>query len=285
MQAYFFTKAFGTQFIPMTAQGNPSGVARPISWSATAIAHHAVLADSLFALVQIAIGLGIAWRPTLKFALAASIAWALGVWWIGEGLGGVLSGAANPVNGAPGAVIIYALLAVLLWPSDRQGRRPAFVAARAVGAPIAKVLWFVLWTSLSYFAVEGANRSPQGLHDLIYGLASGEPSWLASLDLHAASLVDHKGFVISVALGVLLAAVAVGVYLPAPARNGVLVLAIVLSLAFWVIGENFGTLFTSGGTDVNSGPLLVLLSIAYWGRPTKPVDHRDERVAFRSGRT
>ena len=274
-----------TQLIPMTAQGNPSGIARPIIGPPSAIAHHAVLADSLFALVQIAIGLGIAWRPTLKFALAASIAWALGVWWIGEGLGGVLSGAANPVNGAPGAVIIYALLAVLLWPSDRQGQRPSFIAARAVGAPIAKVLWFVLWASLSYFAVEGANRSSQGLHDLIYGLASGEPSWLASLDLHAASLVDHKGFVISVALGVLLAAVAVGVYLPAPARNGVLVLAIVLSLAFWVIGENFGTLFTSGGTDVNSGPLLVLLSIAYWGRPTEPVDHRDERVAFRSGRT
>ena len=64
-----------------------------------------------------------------------------------------------------------------------------------------------------------------------------------------------------------------------------MLLAIGLSLAFWVIGENFGTLFTSGGTDVNSGPLLVLLSIAYWGARPKPVDDLDARVAFRSGRT
>ena len=176
----------------------------------------------------------------------------------------------EPCQRCPWCGDIYALLAVLLWPSDRQGQRASFTAARAVGAPIAKGLWFVLWASLWYFAVEGANRSSQGLHDLVYGLASGEPSWLASLDLHAASLVDHKGSVISVALGVLLAAVAVGVYLPAPARNGVLVSAILLSLAFWVIGEDFGTLFTSGGTDVNSGPLLVLLSVAYWDRTTEP---------------
>ena len=41
---------------------------------------------------------GIAWRPTLRLALGASIMWALGVWWLGEGLGGVLSGAAGPAN-------------------------------------------------------------------------------------------------------------------------------------------------------------------------------------------
>jgi hypothetical protein len=49
------------------------------------------------------------------------IAWSLGVWWFGEGLGMVLTGDTSPVNGAPGAVILYALLAVLLWPADRGG--------------------------------------------------------------------------------------------------------------------------------------------------------------------
>jgi hypothetical protein len=75
------------------------------------------------------LGLGIAWRPTVKLALGASVAWALGVWWFGEGLGGVLAGTASPVNGAPGAVLLYALLAVLLWPADRDPDAP-FVAAR-----------------------------------------------------------------------------------------------------------------------------------------------------------
>ena len=99
LQTYFFTKAFGGQFIPAVAAGNPSFIAKPITWAGAQIDHHAVLADSLFALVQIAIGFGIAWRPTRKYALGASIVWAIGVWWLGEGLGGVLNGVADPVNG------------------------------------------------------------------------------------------------------------------------------------------------------------------------------------------
>ena len=129
------------------------------------IAHHAVLADSAFALVQIAIGLGIAWRPTLKVALGGSILWSLGVWWVGEGFGGIFSGTADPVTGAPGAVLVYALLAVLLWPREHAELDRPFPAAIAIGARGARVLWLVLWGSLSYFAVAGANSSAQGLHD------------------------------------------------------------------------------------------------------------------------
>jgi len=36
------------------------------------------------------------------------VAWALGVWWFGEGLGGVLAGTASPVSGAPGPVLLGA---------------------------------------------------------------------------------------------------------------------------------------------------------------------------------
>jgi len=264
LQAYFFTKAFGTQFIPAVAQGNPSIIARPINWSGATIAHHALVADAMFAVIQIAIGFGIAWRPTLKVALGTSIAWALGVWWMGEGLGGVLNGVANPVNGAPGAVMIYALLAVLLWPRDHSGPTPSFVAARTVGEPVAKALWLVLWGSLSYFAVLGSNRSPQGLYDMIAGMASGEPGWLSRIDKHAASLVNHQGSAVTVVLAILLGMIAIGVYLPAPVTNALLAVGMVLSFLFWVLGEAFGTLFTASGTDLNSGPLLILLSVAYW---------------------
>ncbi len=93
-----------------------------------------MLLNTIFATIQLLLGVGIAFRPTVRFALAASIAWSLGVWWFGEGLGGVLNGGADPLNGAPGAVILYALLAVLLWPADRPGTPASFIAARAVGA-------------------------------------------------------------------------------------------------------------------------------------------------------
>ena len=90
-----------------------------------------MLLNTIFATIQLLLGIGIAWRPAVRVALAASIAWAIGVWWFGEGLGMVLTGAASPLTGAPGAVIIYALLAVLLWPADRPGRLAPFTAARA----------------------------------------------------------------------------------------------------------------------------------------------------------
>jgi hypothetical protein len=282
LQSFFFTKSFGLQMISGMSGGNPSIVARPISWSGSTIGHHAVFTDACFALVQIGIAGAIAWRPAVKFGLALSIVWAVAVWWIGEALGGVLNGTADPVNGAPGAVMIYALLAVLLWPSDRPGRTAPFVAARAVGAPIARGLWLLLWGSLSYFAVLGANRSAQGLHNLITAEVLGEPRWVIWIDHQGASAVAHRGLGVSVVLAILLLVVALGVYLPKSWANASVGLAVIIALAFWVVGENFGALFTNGATDVNSGPLLILLAVAYWrwapGRRPSGIDEAASTV-------
>ena len=122
-QSAMFTRAF-SHLLAGSAAGNPALVAHPISWSAGLIAQHGMATNAVFAAVQLLLGLGIAGRRTVRAALAASIVWSLAVWWLGEGLGGVLTPAASPVTGAPGAVIIYALLAVLLWPRDRASRRP-----------------------------------------------------------------------------------------------------------------------------------------------------------------
>ena len=261
-QSFMFSKAFA-QMIGGTATGNPAVIARPITWNAGLVEHHLVLTNTIFATIQLLIGLGIAFRPTVRAALAASIAWAIGVWWFGEGLGGVLSGAASPLNGAPGAVIIYALLAVLLWPADR-GTPVPFTAARAVGAHAARALWLVLWLSLAYFALTPANRAPQALSGMIADMESGEPRWLAAIGKSAASLTAGQGLAASIVLAVALTVIAVGVYLPRPAAMATLVLAIVVATVIWVVGQALGGILTGGGTDPNSGPLLALLALAYW---------------------
>ena len=156
-----------------------------------------------------------------------------------------------------------ALLAVLLWPADRAGRPALFTAARAVGAPVARALWLVLWLSLAYFALLPGNRAPQALNGMITSMESGEPGWLAALDRGAASLVAHQGLAASVVLAVALV-IAVGVFLPAPAAKAVLALAIVVAAVIWVFGEAFGGILTGGGTDPNSGPLIILLALTYW---------------------
>jgi len=261
-QALMFSKGF-SQMLAGTASGNPGVIAAPITWDATLIAHHAVLANAVFATVQVLLGVGIAWRPTVRLALAGSIAWSLGVWWFGEGLGMVLTGDASPVNGAPGAVIIYALLAVLLWPADRPVPAP-FIAARGVGAPAARAVWLVLWLALAYFALLPGNRAPQALREQIAGMADGEPGWLADLDKGAAALVAHQGLAASAVLAAALVMIAAGVYLPRPLARATLVLAIVVAAVIWVFGEAFGAIMAGGATDPNSGPLLALLALTYW---------------------
>jgi hypothetical protein len=267
-QGFMFTSGF-SQMIGGTADGNPAVVAKPIAWNATLVDHHMMLLNASFATIQLLLGLGIAFRPAARVALAASVLWSLGVWWFGEGLGGVLSGAASPLNGAPGAVIIYALLAVLLWPADREVPAP-FTAARAVGAHAARALWAVLWLSLAYFALVPGNRAPQGVSGMIAGMESGEPLWLQHLQKGAASLVGGQGLAASVALAAALVLIAAGVYLPAGIAKGTLVLAIVVAAFIWVFGEALGGILAGGGTDVNSGPLLALLALAYWPMRTVP---------------
>jgi hypothetical protein len=265
-QPFMYTKAFA-QMLGKTADGNPSVIARPIAWDATLVGHHLVLLNTVFATIQLLLGLGIAFRPTVRAALAASIAWSVGVWWFGEGLGGVLSGGADPLTGAPGAVIIYALLAVLLWPADRPGAAP-FAAARAVGVHVAKALWVVLWLSQAYFVLTPDNRAPQAANGMIATMNSGEPGWLAALMRGAASLVANQGLAASIAFAVAFVLIAVGVYLPAAAAKATLVLAIVVAAVIWVFVEAFGGILASGATDPNSGLPLALLALAYW--PTRP---------------
>jgi hypothetical protein len=267
-QGFMFTAGFN-QMLAGTADGNPAVIAKPITWDAALVGHHLVLLNAIFATVQLLLGLGIAFRPTVKIALAASILWSLGVWWFGEGLGGVLNGGASPLNGAPGAVIIYALLAVLLWPADRAVPAP-FTAARAVGAHVARALWAVLWLSLAYFALTPANRAPQGVNGMIAGMTSGQPVWLQDLQKGAASLVAGQGLAASVVLAVALVLIAAGVYLPARIAKATLVLAVVVAAFIWVFAQALGGILATGATDVNSGPLLALLALAYWPRRILP---------------
>jgi hypothetical protein len=255
-QPAMFTKAF-PRMLGDGAHGNPAVVAAPITWSAGFVGHHLAVLNAVFATIQVALGLGIAWRPTVRVALGASVAWALGVWWFGEGLGGVLAGTASPVDGAPGAVLLYAVLAVLLWPADRAGAAP-FVAGRFVGSAAARVLWLAVWGSMAVFAVLPA---PAPLGRSIADMASGEPAWLA--------WTDDRGLLAAVLLAAALAIVAVGVFLPRRFARAVLVLAVGLAVMLW-LAQGMGGIFTGAGTDPNSAPLLVLLALSFWPAAVAP---------------
>jgi len=263
-QPAMFTKNFAQMVIYPTIDGNPSVIASPMNWAHTIILDHPVGTNTAFACIQLALGLAIAYRPTTRLGLAASIPWSLAVWWFGEGLGGVLNGGADPLTGTPGAVILYALLAVLLWPTDRNTAAP-FEAARFVGAHTARALWFVLWGSFVYFTFTSGNDAPGALAGQITSMADGQPAWLTSIINHAANLTNGRDLGISIVLGVLFAGIAVSVYLPwTRVQRGWLVAALVFSAVIWVVVQAFGGVFLGMATDPNTGPLLALVAVAYW---------------------
>jgi hypothetical protein len=260
-QAFMFSRSF-PQVLADAAQGNPAIIAGPITWSARLVGHHVAAANASFASIQLLLALGIAWRPATRIALAASVAWALAVWWLGEGFGLLLTGTASPVNGAPGAVIIYALLAILLWPARRD--RPAeFVAGRAIGARAARLVWLALWGGLGCLAVLQAVQAPQAMSHDVAGMAAGEPGWLARTDSYLGSLLSQHGQTACVVLAAALLLAGVSAYLPARASRAGVVLAIAAAVAIG-IAEAFGGILTGSGTDPNTGPLLALLALAYW---------------------
>ena len=260
-QAFMFSHSF-PQMLAGAAHRNPAVISGPITWSARLIDHHVAAANASFALIQLLLALGIAWRPATRIALAASVAWALAVWWLGEGFGLLLTGTASPANGAPGAVLIYALLAILLWPA-RRGRAAEFVAGRAVGARAARLAWLALWGGLGCLAVQQAVQAPQAMSSDVAGMAVGEPGWLARTDSYLGSLLSQHGLAAYVVLAAALVLAGVAVYLPARAARGGLVLAIAAAAAIG-IAEAFGGILAGTGTDPNSGPLLALLALAYW---------------------
>ncbi len=276
IQVFMFSHGFADS-VADAAGGNPAAVAGPVRWTSGLIGAHGALVTIAIAVVEVLIGLGIAWRPTVRLALGASVAWALGVWWLGEGFGGLFTPDANVIAGAPGAVIIYAMLAVVLWPAGVRARSAGATGSAAAGGsavasgPAATALWLLLWGGLAVLSLSQAVAAPGALGQSLADMAGGQPRWLASADSALAALLGHHGATASLAFAAVLAVIAASVFLPMPARRLVLGAAAALVVLLWTVGQAFGGILTGMATDPNSGPLLLLALAAYWpARATAP---------------
>lgn len=157
LQPFMFTRGFATHVLEPVAVGQPSFVAALVRLGATVVLWHPAVFDSLIAVSQLALGAGLLWRRTARFALGASALWALGVWITGEGLGGVLSGAGLRA-GAPGAALLYAVLAVVAWPRG--------TAADSPPSPWTVPIWSLLWVGLAAAAFARSGFDLLGVAEL-----------------------------------------------------------------------------------------------------------------------
>ena len=276
-QPAMFTRRFATQVIAPAAAGQPVFVSGPVNEAARIILHQPAVMDLGFGLIQVALGVGIMYPRTARWALRASVAWALAVWYLGEGLGGLFGGGASLLTGAPGAAVLYAVLALTVAPrqgEDAEAQRPARWAA---------VAWAVLWLGGAVLQVVPGSDTNASISMSLAMNASGAPAWFAALDNRLSALVPYTGVSIVADL-VVLQAFAGFAALTARRRTrlAAVTVGIGLALAYWVAGQGIGQFWSGISTDPNAGPLIVLLGGSVLGsvpRRQPGSDMRPELVA------
>jgi hypothetical protein len=291
-----FTSNFTSGVISPAAQGQPIVVAGPIHFFIHIFLLHPAIFNSLAATTQVILGVLILWERTTSIGLIGSIGWGLFVWVIGEGYGGIFSTHTILLMGAPGAALIYVILAIAVLPKTSTKRA---VIEDQRPAPWLAIVWALLWIGGAIYQLLPGQNSVSNVSAMIAGNGAGQPGWLASIDNNTASFINRfsihttsianmhmsarqmltmqtqgqSGYWFILLLAFIQFAVGVAIFLPRYYRNVAISIGIVVSVLFWVIGQSFGGVFTGLATDPNAAILFILLGVAIIGcsNPSKYV--------------
>lgn len=237
-----------------TAAGQPLWVSDSVNWAASIMQSQQAPLNTLFALLQIWIGVGLLSRRTVKPALAVSLVWSLLLWWFGEGFGMLFMAMSSPLSGAPGAAILYLMVALVVWPGERPGG--------LLGVRGARLMWGGLWLVMAWLWLGPAGSSPNAVSEAINGAPSGI-TWLTQVQEWLANATRGHGVAIGLALATVSVTIGIAVAVNWHPR-GFLGLSVLINLVFWIVGQGFGGMFTGAATDPNSAPVLCLLAYALY---------------------
>jgi len=162
------------------------------------------------------------------------------------------------------------------------------------------LVWLALWVGGGVYQLLPGQNSTADVSSMIAANAAGAPGWLASLDIHAANGIKDLGaththtetaqemhmtpqqmadmsspaptvtqtgpsYLFILLFAVIQICIGVGALKGGIVRKLAIGTGMVLSLAFWVVGQSFGEYYTGLATDPNAAPLFVLLGLAILG--------------------
>ncbi len=270
LQPQMFTMNMVNGVMAPTVNGQPGPIAASLHWIIGITTQYLVPINWGIALIQIAIGVWLLSGRAIKQAILLSVIWAVVVWYAGEGMSMLLTGQASILTGAPGAVLLYPLIALTFYPKrqvdggtqsllSRRGLR-FFLAGFWVFAALLQLQpnW---WQSGQISQQIAAMYSPDTVSGVIL-----DPSlhWLSGVTSGAEVPLNLVLIVVFLALGG-------GLFLAKDARvRPWLVASIIVSLAIWWFNEALGMILTGMATDFNSGLLLVVMALACWPRIQRP---------------
>src|ERR1700676_3057235 len=116
LQPQMFTMNMVTKVLDPITAGQPAFIASNLQWIVTVITTHLVTANIVIAIVQIALGVLFLSGRWVRETVIVSLIWSLLVWYGGEGMSLLLTGQGSALTGAPGAVLLYPLIGLLIYP-------------------------------------------------------------------------------------------------------------------------------------------------------------------------
>ena len=274
-QPYMFSRSFPPQVIASAADGQPGWVSAGVRWAAHLMASAPGPTNAVFALVQLMIAAAILWRPRARLGLMASIPWAVSVWYFGEGLGGIASGHATLITGAPGSALLYAVLALFAWPHGGSLRHAgnSGVAVSRIVLPV----WTTFWVGGAVLQLLPGQNSAGSIADSVNGSAADAPRWLTGADGAVGRFVAAAGAGVVVALVVVLLLIGTLALTRSTVARWAIAAGMVLATAFWLFGQSLGAINTGMSTDPNAGPLVTLLAVALLSANVRSMPDRQAR--------
>ena len=260
LQPNMFTKATNENLFNSVAMGQPSLIKAPMDLAAHMFLTNVILFNSLTAITQLVIGILIVSKRYTNLGLIISIGWGLLIWFVGEGFGGLPTMMASVITGAPGAVLLYVIIALAVLNSDKKEASDK-ANQSAYWLPFA---WAALWIGGGIYQIFSQTASTDMLSQMIYSAPNGGPNWLIGLDQYTAGLINSLGVWANIIIVTTMLLLGLSVFYRRTRIIGI-ILAIIVSIIFWVVGQNIGTIYSGGSTDPNSGLLYCLMGLAILG--------------------
>jgi hypothetical protein len=250
-QPKMFGPAFSSQVLVPLLQNQPSIIQSFVHFGMFLWNTNTVWTDTAAGILQCAIGILLLLPSSksniaIKFGLWVSIVWGIIVWIFGEGFGMIFTGSASFYTGAPGAVLAYVLLAILILVP--KGFSVKFYA---------KVLgWSFIF--LSFLQLQPTFWTSTGIQSLFTGsgdsfsIVNTFPTYLSQVAGAHSISANILLLLISLILGILL--------ILKPSRISAS-FGLVFLLLVWWIGQDFGqltSLISGVPTDPNMAPLFAL---------------------------
>lgn len=275
LQPQMFTMNMVNGVMKPMLQGQPGLIEPGLQFIINQTTLHLIAVNLIIAIVQILLGLGFLflsdrWLPEL---VIASLIWAFIVWFGGEGMSMLLTGTSSILSGAPGAVLLYPLLGLAVWPRKRsRSSLPDAVARNGDDGLLSRrVLRWVLagfwlfaallqlqpnwWQSGQISQTIGAMVGQGGLNSIL----------VDPVLTHISNATADIEIPLNSVLIVIFLALAVGLIVARERQlRPFLVASIFMSVLFWYISQAFGMILTGMATDFNSGLLVVVIALAVW---------------------